>query len=380
MPTILLKNKNTSAVPTAGDLTNAAGGAELALNVADKRMYSKNGGGTVVEMGTNPSELTVDNLYFNGNTIVSTDTNGNINLTPNGTGSVVISKLQVTGGIQFDGNITIGDTSADTLTINSTITSNLRFTDNTYDIGASGATRPRSIFLAANATVGSLTSGRVTFAGSGGLLSDSSGLTWDGTNLTASQLRSSGLTSGRVTFAGASGLLSDSSNLTWNGSTLAVTGALTASTDSTFSSTGALTISKGTQAQRPGTPVSGMLRFNTDTLSFEGYNGTAWSSVGGANVTNDTTTSSTLYPLFASVTSGAATSVFTSNAKLLYKPSNGELQSSELYANNGVLTHANTVSTSYTVPTNANVITVGPWTVGSGATFTLPSGSRQVLL
>lgn len=380
MTTILLKNKNTSAVPLAGDLTNAAGGAELALNVADKRMYSKNGGGTVVEMGTNPSELTVDNLYFNGNTIVSTNTNGNINLTPNGTGSVVISKLQVTGGIQFDGNITIGDSPADTLTVNSTITSNLIFTDNTYDIGASGATRPRSIFLAANATVGSLTSGRVTFAGSGGLLSDSSGLTWDGTNLTASQLRSSGLTSGRVTFAGASGLLSDSSNLTWNGSTLAITGALTASTDSTFSSTGALTISKGTQAQRPGTPVSGMLRFNTDTLSFEGYNGTAWSSVGGANVTNDTTTSSTLYPLFASVTSGAATSVFTSNAKLLYKPSNGELQSSELYANNGVLTHANTVSTSYTVPTNANVITVGPWTVGSGATFTLPSGSRQVLL
>lgn len=380
MTTILLKNKNTSAVPLAGDLTNAAGGAELALNVADKRMYSKNGGGTVVEMGTNPSELTVDNLYFNGNTIVSTDTNGNINLTPNGTGSVVISKLQVTGGIQFDGNITIGDSPADTLTVNSTITSNLIFTDNTYDIGASGATRPRSIFLSANATVGSLTSGRVTFAGSGGLLSDSSGLTWDGTNLTASQLRSGGLTSGRVTFAGASGLLSDSANLAWNGSTLAVTGALTASTDSTFSSTGALTISKGTQAQRPGTPVSGMLRFNTDTLSFEGYNGTAWSSVGGANVTNDTTTSSTLYPLFASVTSGAATSVFTSNAKLLYKPSNGELQSSELYANNGVLTHANTVSTSYTVPTNANVITVGPWTVGSGATFTLPSGSRQVLL
>jgi hypothetical protein len=380
MTTILLKNKNTSAVPLAGDLTNAAGGAELALNTADRRLYAKNGGGTVVEMGNNPSELTVDNLFFNGNTIVSTDTNGNINLTPNGTGSVVISKLQVTGGIQFDGNITIGDSPADTLTVNSTITSNLIFTDNTYDIGASGATRPRSLFLASNATVGSLTSGRVTFAGTGGLLSDAAGLTWDGTNLTASQLRSSGLTSGRVTFAGTSGLLSDSANLTWNGSTFAITGALTATTDSTFSSTGALTISKGTQAQRPGSAVSGMLRFNTDTLSFEGYNGTAWSSVGGANVSNDTTTSTTLYPLFASVTSGAATSVFTSNAKLLYKPSNGELQSAELYANNGVLTHAQTVSTSYTVPTNANVITVGPWTVGSGATFTLPSGSRQVLL
>jgi hypothetical protein len=72
--------------------------------------------------------------------------------------------------------------------------------------------------------------------------------------------------------------------------------------------------------------------------------------------------------------------LYTGNAKLLYTPSNGELQSSELYANNGVLTHANQVTTSYTVPTNANVITVGPWTVASGATFTLPSGSRQVLL
>jgi hypothetical protein len=114
--------------------------------------------------------------------------------------------------------------------------------------------------------------------------------------------------------------------------------------------------------------------------AFEGYNGTSWTSVGGANVSNDTTTATALYPLFANVTSGAATSVFTSNAKLLYTPSNGELQSAELYANNGVLTHANQVTTSYTVPTNANVITVGPWTVASGATFTLPSGSRQVLL
>jgi hypothetical protein len=38
------------------------------------------------------------------------------------------------GGINFNGNVTVGDSSADTLTINSTITSNLIFTDNTYDI------------------------------------------------------------------------------------------------------------------------------------------------------------------------------------------------------------------------------------------------------
>lgn len=379
MTTILLKNKNTSAVPLAGDLTNAAGGAELALNVADKRMYAKNGSGSVVEMGTNPTELQVDNLYFNGNTIVSTNTNGNINLTPNGTGSVVISKLQVTGGIQFDGNITIGDSPADTLTVNSTITSNLIFTDNTYDIGASGATRPRSIFLAGNATVGGLTSGRVTFAGTGGLLSDAAGLTWDGTNLTASQLRSSGLTSGRVTFAGASGLLSDSSNLTWNGSTLAITGALTATADSTFSSTGALTISKGNTAARPGSPVSGMLRFNTQTTEFEGYNGTAWASVGGAAISNDTSTATNVYPLFANATSGTAATVYTSNAKLLYKPSTGELQASEMVATNGLFVNATSIAASYTVATGFNAQSVGPVTIASGQSVTVSSGQRWLV-
>jgi len=62
--------------------------------------------------------------------------------------------LTLTGGVNLNGNVTVGDSSADTLTINSTITSNLLFTDNTYDIGASGATRPRNLFLAGNATIG----------------------------------------------------------------------------------------------------------------------------------------------------------------------------------------------------------------------------------
>jgi hypothetical protein len=378
MTTILLKNKNTSAVPLAGDLTNAAGGAELALNVADKRMYAKNGSGTVVEMGNNPSELTVDNLFFNGNTIVSTNTNGNINLTPNGTGSVVISKLQVTGGIQFDGNITIGDSPADTLTVNSTITSNLIFTDNTYDIGASGATRPRSIFLAGNATVGGLTSGRVTFAGTGGLLSDSANLTWNGTTLTATDLTDSSLTSGRVLFAGTGGNLVDSANFTWNGSTLAITGALTATGNSTFSSTGALTISKGDTSQRP-SPVSGMLRFNTQTTEFEGYNGTAWASVGGAAIVNDTSTATNVFPLFANATSGTAATVYTSNAKLLYKPSTGELQASEMVATNGLFVNSTSIAASYTIATGFNAQSVGPVTIASGQSVTVASGQRWLV-
>jgi len=62
--------------------------------------------------------------------------------------------LTLTGGITLNGNTTIGDSSADTLTVNSTVTSNLIFTDNTYDIGASGATRPRNLYLSGNGVVG----------------------------------------------------------------------------------------------------------------------------------------------------------------------------------------------------------------------------------
>lgn len=43
------------------------------------------------------TELTVDNLNFNGNEISSTDTNGNIVLSPNGTGTVDVSNSRIVG-------------------------------------------------------------------------------------------------------------------------------------------------------------------------------------------------------------------------------------------------------------------------------------------
>jgi hypothetical protein len=43
------------------------------------------------------TELTVDNLNFNGNTVTSTDTNGDIILSPNGTGKVDVSGSIITG-------------------------------------------------------------------------------------------------------------------------------------------------------------------------------------------------------------------------------------------------------------------------------------------
>jgi hypothetical protein len=40
--------------------------------------------------------------------------------------------------------------------------------------------------------------------------------------------------------------------------------------------TGAAQMSVGTTAQRPASPVTGQLRFNTTTVKLEYYNGSAW--------------------------------------------------------------------------------------------------------
>ena len=175
-----------------------------------------------------------------------------------------------------------------------------------------------------------------------------------------------------------SGVFGASANLTWSGTVLGTTG-FTASSDSSFTSTGALSISKGTTGQRP-TPASGMFRFNTTTTEFEGYNGTAWASVGGAALSNDTSTATDVFPLFANATSGSASTLFTSNAKLLYKPSTGEFQASELVASNGIFVNNTTVSASYTVASGFNAMSVGPVTVASGQSVTVTSGQRWVVL
>ena len=47
------------------------------------------------------------------------------------------------------------------------------------------------------------------------------------------------------------------------------------------SSTDAIRIPSGTTAQRPGSPVAGMMRYNTDDTVFEGYNGTNWVALTG---------------------------------------------------------------------------------------------------
>lgn len=101
------------------------------------------------------------------------------------------------------------------------------------------------------------------------------------------------------------------------------------------SSTDAILVPVGTTAQRP-TGATGYIRYNTSTSSFEGHNGTAWGNIGGG------------------ATGGGTDTVFYLNSK--------------------------TVSTTYSIPSGQNASCVGPITVSSGATVTVPSGSRWVVL
>lgn len=42
---------------------------------------------------------------------------------------------------------------------------------------------------------------------------------------------------------------------------------------------GVFKVAAGTTAQRPSSPVTGMIFFNTDTPGFEGYDGSDWGSL-----------------------------------------------------------------------------------------------------
>jgi len=101
-------------------------------------------------------------------------------------------------------------------------------------------------------------------------------------------------------------------------------------------STGSAVVPAGTQAQRDGSPSAGYFRFNSDTSSFEGYNGTLWGSVGGG------------------ATGGGADAIFIENDQA--------------------------VTANYTIPATKNAMSTGPVSVNSGVTVTVSSGARWVVI
>jgi len=97
-----------------------------------------------------------------------------------------------------------------------------------------------------------------------------------------------------------------------------------------------VSVAVGTTAERPASPKQGAIRYNTTNSQYEGYDGTSWGQLGGG------------------ATGGGADEVFIENGT--------------------------TVTTSYTLATSKNAVSVGPITINSGATVTVPSGQRWVIL
>jgi hypothetical protein len=106
--------------------------------------------------------------------------------------------------------------------------------------------------------------------------------------------------------------------------------------DVILGTTTALELPDGTTGQRPGSPVAGMIRFNTQLVQFEGYKNSVWGAIGGG------------------ATGGGSDDVFYENGQ--------------------------TVTTNYTLTTNKNAVTAGPVTINSGVTVTVPSGASWVVV
>jgi hypothetical protein len=99
------------------------------------------------------------------------------------------------------------------------------------------------------------------------------------------------------------------------------------------SATGSAYMPAGTTAERTSPPTNGLLRYNTTTSGFEGYAAGAWGAVGG---------------------SAQAGGVIYENSLI--------------------------ISENYTLTTAKNGFSVGPITIDSGITVTVPSGQRWLVL
>ena len=111
----------------------------------------------------------------------------------------------------------------------------------------------------------------------------------------------------------------------------------------------------------------------------------------GITITDNTSSSSTYYPTLTTATTGTITGETTSSTKLSYVPNTGTLSTvalsatgtstgAEVIASNGIFVNNLTVGTSYTLPSGYSAHSVGPVSLSSGVTVTVPSGSRWIVL
>jgi hypothetical protein len=77
---------------------------------------------------------------------------------------------------------------------------------------------------------------------------------------------------------------------------------------------------------------------------------------------------------------GQGTTTPNLSSSFTYVTGTGTLTAPAVSASNGLVINSNTVSASYSIPSGSSASSVGPMTVASGQTVTVPSGSRWVVL
>ena len=213
-------------------------------------------------------KIQTGNTRLSGNTVESLSGNLNIDSADgiiNFADNVNITgNLDVTGDVTIGGNITIGDEASDSIQIVAGIASNLvPSQDGTFDLGIS--THEWKKVYTGEAQI-------------------------DDININTNVIQTTNTNQDlELRASGTGSIVVD--DLSFKANIISAPGEIVLDPGSEtvkIDSTGSLTLPKGTTAQRPGSAVNGMIRFNTDTDVFEGYDG-QWITLNGVrDVDQDT--------------------------------------------------------------------------------------------